>query len=64
MADLVGESPKGWQVNVPPDIRRDPFADFHYPSCIERSLVAFKFWRSRMIGGARSTGLEGCDYCL
>ena len=28
LANLIGETPKGWQVELPPDIRRVPFRRF------------------------------------
>jgi len=31
LAELISDSPKGWQVELEPDIRRAPFIDFRYP---------------------------------
>lgn len=59
LANLIGETPKGWQVELPPDIRRAPFTGFRYPSFTERNLMTFKFWLLLMIGDVRSTGLIG-----
>ena len=61
MANLVGESPKAWQVELPPDFHRAPLYAFRYPSFTERSLTAFKYWLLPMTDGVRSTGLEGSN---
>lgn len=59
LANLVGESPKAWQVELPPDIRRAPLHRFPYLSFTERGLMASRYWLLPMNGGVRSIGWAG-----
>ncbi len=59
LANLIGETPKGWQVELPPDIRRAPLHRFPLSIVYRGNLMTFKFWLLLMNGDVRSTGLIG-----
>tara|TARA_R110001583_G_scaffold74485_3_gene206388 strand:- start:620 stop:970 length:351 start_codon:yes stop_codon:yes gene_type:complete len=59
LAALVGESPKAWQVESQPDIRRASLHRFPFLSFTEKGLTAFRFWLFHMPGGVLSIGWAG-----
>ncbi len=43
LANLVGESPQAWQVELQPDIRRAPLHRFPLSIVYRKGLTAFRF---------------------